>query len=215
MPLRAYRPQGGRRRAALCYHPLEVITMRQNYHDWEPIRAEYITTLISQRALAAKHGVNASVLAHRAKREDWMGLRLEWRAAGKEAAKTSVGPRRPPRACPLNPHKEDDKSDMEHGLPGSVCSKIQEAEAAGGIALVDSLRKTASNIALAAELIIGEKMPPDTKTLRDLTATIKDLAAMARSLYDPPASAAPEAANNQKHRGELRITFEGMETLAE
>lgn len=39
--------------------------------DWNAIRAEYIGGGISQRKLAAKHGVSADVLMQKANREEW------------------------------------------------------------------------------------------------------------------------------------------------
>ncbi len=43
--------------------------------DWRKIRQEYITTEVSYRALADKHGVSFSTLRDRAKRENWAELR--------------------------------------------------------------------------------------------------------------------------------------------
>lgn len=39
--------------------------------DWNAIKTEYISTSISQRALAEKYGVSPSTLRYRAKREGW------------------------------------------------------------------------------------------------------------------------------------------------
>ena len=43
--------------------------------NWRKIKAEYISTDISYRKLAEKHGVPFRTLADRAKREGWVGLR--------------------------------------------------------------------------------------------------------------------------------------------
>ncbi|MCD8086476.1 MAG: hypothetical protein LUF28_09205 [Clostridiales bacterium] len=54
--------------------------------DWTKIKTEYITTNISQRALAAKYGVSKSTLAKRSSEEQWVALREECR--GKIEAKS-------------------------------------------------------------------------------------------------------------------------------
>lgn len=45
--------------------------------DWVAIRAEYITTQISTRDLAKKHGVSYSTLRKRAENEKWAQTRAE------------------------------------------------------------------------------------------------------------------------------------------
>jgi len=45
--------------------------------DWAGIRNEYITTTISQRALAEKYGVSHVTLGKRAKREGWLDARRQ------------------------------------------------------------------------------------------------------------------------------------------
>lgn len=47
--------------------------------NWEEIKTEYITTDISYRALAQKHGVYLNTLAARAKAEGWVELRKRHR----------------------------------------------------------------------------------------------------------------------------------------
>lgn len=55
--------------------------------DWNAIRAEYIASNISQRALAAKYGVNLRTLQDRSVREGWVQAREA--ASAKAAAKTA------------------------------------------------------------------------------------------------------------------------------
>lgn len=55
--------------------------------DWNAIRAEYIASSISQRALAAKYGVNLRTLQDRSVREGWVQAREA--ASAKAAAKTA------------------------------------------------------------------------------------------------------------------------------
>lgn len=54
--------------------------------DWEAIKIEYITTSISTRDLARKHGVKYSTLRDRAAREGWCAER--YRHTSKVVAKT-------------------------------------------------------------------------------------------------------------------------------
>lgn len=48
--------------------------------DWNKIKTEYVTSGMSYRKLSAKYGVNATVLAQRAKREDWVGLKAQYQS---------------------------------------------------------------------------------------------------------------------------------------
>lgn len=45
--------------------------------NWNDLKAEYISTEISQRALAAKYGVTYATVRHRAEMEDWVKGREE------------------------------------------------------------------------------------------------------------------------------------------
>lgn len=54
--------------------------------DWNEIRKEYITTNVSQRALAKKYKVSTRTIGDRSKREGWVELRIQHR--GKTVAKT-------------------------------------------------------------------------------------------------------------------------------
>lgn len=48
--------------------------------DWNAIKSEYITTETSYRKLASKYHVNGTVLAQRAKREDWVGEKARYQS---------------------------------------------------------------------------------------------------------------------------------------
>lgn len=48
--------------------------------DWNAIKSEYITTDTSYRKLASKYRVNGTVLAQRAKREDWVGEKARFQS---------------------------------------------------------------------------------------------------------------------------------------
>lgn len=52
----------------------------QRVADWAKIKREYVTTDISTRALAEKHGVSYGTLRDRAKREGWASARMEHRS---------------------------------------------------------------------------------------------------------------------------------------
>ena len=45
--------------------------------DWEKIKAEYITTDISVRELATKHGVHYTTIGKKASKEGWQDLRQQ------------------------------------------------------------------------------------------------------------------------------------------
>ena len=54
--------------------------------DWNKIKTEYITTDTSYRKLAKKHGVNATTIAKKAGKEDWVSQRNQ--QASKTLSKT-------------------------------------------------------------------------------------------------------------------------------
>lgn len=59
--------------------------------DWEAIRREYVSTDISTRALAEKHGVPYGTLRKKAEREKWLDAREEHgRKVGAKWAQKSV-----------------------------------------------------------------------------------------------------------------------------
>lgn len=48
--------------------------------DWDAIKTEYITTRISQRALATKYGVPYNTIADRSRKNDWVGQRERYKS---------------------------------------------------------------------------------------------------------------------------------------
>ena len=61
--------------------------------NWDKIRLEYITTNISYRELAEKHGLCVSNLSRHAKREDWPGKRLQNREKRERKAIEAIAER--------------------------------------------------------------------------------------------------------------------------
>lgn len=57
----------------------EVITIEGKRVDWVKIKSEYISGIISQRALAAKYGINPTLVMTRAKKEKWTAERDAFR----------------------------------------------------------------------------------------------------------------------------------------
>lgn len=54
--------------------------------DWPALRVEYINNTMTQRELAAAHGVNASTLMARANKEQWEAARKQHQAETSRAA---------------------------------------------------------------------------------------------------------------------------------
>lgn len=50
-------------------------------YDEKAAEHEYVSTSVSLRALAAKHGVSVSTMAEKARNEDWRGKRVAYQAA--------------------------------------------------------------------------------------------------------------------------------------
>lgn len=69
--------------------------------DWKTIETEYITTDISHRDLAAKHGVSRSTLGQRAKTDNWSDKRSQYRAKTVSKAVNAVGTKQANMAAKL------------------------------------------------------------------------------------------------------------------
>lgn len=152
--------------------------------DWNAIRAEYIGGTMSQRKLAAKHGVSADVLMQKANKEHWkqdrdkaisMGLaKSQQKAADTIADNATVAARI--RAKLL--HKLEREIDA---LPDLIGSETRNT------ILENEYLKNDKGKAIGNKPVKAKEISKAYK-LRDLTAAFKDLTAdmqMAQSESNP------------------------------
>ena len=139
--------------------------------DWNAIRAEYIGGGISQRKLAAKHGVSWRTLQDRAKREGWGDARET--------------------ACAKSVLASCQKTAMAAADNATLAANIKRM----GLQIIAGLFADYAENVTATEHRETKGKTTDIKRLRDLTAAYKDLTgdmvtgaaednALLRSLYD-------------------------------
>jgi len=176
--------------------------------DWDKIKAEYITTKISQRKLAEKYGISVSALAARSSAEKWVELKEQFRnkTIAKTIEKTSTK-----RANRLQKLIDNTERAIE------VASKALDDSKQFNRYIVEKREKYAfptpsgedgdlDETALISERQWAEEQifqKIDTKALKDVTAVLKDLTALMRDLYGLPTQAEQKAQEIAAARLEL------------
>ena len=129
-------------------------------HNWSKIKTAYVTSEMSQREVAKKYGVSESQLAVRASNEGWVQLRREHRRKVEEKAKQKAA---------------DKKADM-------MAAQLVDIGTAG-----ENLAALIAEISTETRsLRIGRTKKADTKAIRNLTGSLKDLVDVLRDVYELP-----------------------------
>jgi len=136
--------------------------------DWEKIKTEYITTTISYRDLAEKHGVNCSQLTQLGGKEKWTALRKKHKEKTVEKSVQKVGDR---QATALA--KEFEVIDK---LTGIVEAALEDPEQLFRHVAVEGC---GDGISEQTERVF---LKLDTKALRDLTASINSITKTKRDI---------------------------------
>lgn len=149
--------------------------------DWESIKTEYITTDISYRNLAEKHGVGLSTLCKRAGKEHWHQGRIKHNNKIVTKAADKIANRKINKLANLQQAADSmstvitsvfhDAEQFNRHLV-QVKYKGDQTEDDGTVHYVET-----ENV----EERVYKKF--DTKAIRDMTASIKDLALAVRNLY--------------------------------
>lgn len=147
--------------------------------NWDDIKTEYITTKISQRALAKKYGISAGKIAEHCKRGKWVEQRERYRSrtfaktlektSNKEADRLARLISATTKAIDVSMEAFEDEQQFKRYIV---------TEGIGGGA-TETTEK------------IFQKV--DTKALKDLTGVLKDLTALMRDFYNIPTPAQAEA----------------------
>ena len=149
--------------------------------DWLAIKTEYITTDISYRKLAEKHGVNYSVIGARARAEGWVEQRTQFR--DKTHTKTVE------KLAEKASNQASKKIASINELADQLIEKLQLAIGELDVHLVTNKRKEKTieydnpqrpdkptkEVIQEEEEILQVKSFVDRRGLRDLTAALKDL----------------------------------------
>lgn len=140
--------------------------------DWERIKTEYITTDLSYRQLGLKYGIGLDTMQTRGTREKWVALRKKHKQQIVDKAARKVASEKASKLASLQK-----SADKMAGVIGKVLDDVDQFQRHIFI-------EGQGDGVTRASCKTMEKA--DTKGIRDLTAALKDLAAIMRNLYDLP-----------------------------
>lgn len=181
-------------------------------YNWEEIKAEYITTDISQRALCKRYGMSQATLVARSKAEGWVEQRKQFKI--KTVAKTveKTVNRESTRLARLmdTTSKAIDVAVRAFGDPEQFNRYLVEKREKYINPVVevsqDDDYDADAEVSLIAERQWTEEKvfnKVDTKALKDLTAVLKDLTGLMRDFYNLPTYAQAEAQRIAAERLEM------------
>ena len=157
--------------------------------DWNKIKAEYITTSISYRDLAEKWAVPFSTLRDRAKKGKW--------AAARDSHRNTVVRKTVQKVADRTSDANADK-----------LIRLQQAADSMSAVIADIFTDTEQfkrHIVPDGDFSGTERVykKVDTKSIKDLTGALKDLACVMRNIYDLPTVAEQSAMELAAQRLEL------------
>ena len=164
--------------------------------DWLIIKMEYITTDLSLRTLAEKHGVSRTTIGHRSKAEGWVEGRRQHREkivtktsnkiANKEANKLAKLAAATDRAIDVVVKAFDDPDQFNRYL-------VERMEEYAEPEIIIDHDDTTHAIGMRKYTEEQTFAKVDTKALKDLTTVLKDLTGLMRNLYGIPTQAEAES----------------------
>lgn len=139
--------------------------MKNSLNQWDKIKTEYITTEISFRKLAEKYNISASTLTKRAAKEQWAKKRKTHR--NKVVSKTT------------------EKTAQRQA---NKLVKLQES-VDKLTALIDTALDDTKQLYMYVDLMNHKTFTSkklDTKAIKDLSSSMKDLTSVIRNIYNIP-----------------------------
>lgn len=151
-------------------------------HNWGKIKTAYVTSEMSQREVAKKYGVSESQLSVRASNEGWVQLRREHRCKVQEKAQQKAA---------------EKKADL-------MAAQLVDIGTAG-----ENLAALIAEISTETRsLRIGRTKKADTKAIRNLTGSLKDLVDVLRDVYELPTLHDKQKADRGDGAQEVRVVFD-------
>ena len=144
--------------------------------NWRKIKHEYLTTTISQKALAEKYGLAIMTVANRARDEHWFQARKDYRERTLDIALSKTAERQAAELATLMSSTDR--------LIQAIDRALQDEQ---------QLHRHIVSIGCGAEVEERVYGKLDTRAVRDLTAAIKDLTSLQREYYNLPTPAQDEA----------------------
>lgn len=136
--------------------------------DWDALKVEYATTQITMRALAAQHGINASVLMRKAAQDGWTMARTQHARTVQAKAMRRVESRKVAKLVGLQ-RSADKMVGVIEGVLGDPDQFRRHLVSKGSEGAFDTVERMFDKV--------------DTKALRDMVAAIKDMTVTMRNLY--------------------------------
>lgn len=156
--------------------------------DWKQIKTEYITTDISYRKLAAKYNVPMSTLTRIAIKEKWV--------EGRERYKNKVVAKTVEKMATKEANKLAKIRTAADNMADVVAEIFDDPE---------QFRRHLVQVGVGKNFETVERVynKVDTKAIKDITATLKDLSAVLRNIYDLPTVQEQAAMDNAASRLQL------------
>lgn len=151
-------------------------------HNWSRIRSAYVTGEMSQREVAKKYGVSESQLAVRASNEGWVQMRREHRRKVEEKARQKAA---------------------EKKASAMAAQLVDIGTASENLAaLINEISADAN------KLRVGRTKKPDTKAIRNLTGSLRDLVDVLRDVYELPTLQDKQKGERGDGADEVRVFFD-------
>lgn len=134
--------------------------------DWNRIKTEYITTDISLRKLAQKHGIRYATVQDRSKKEGWITLRDQHRTSTVSKSISKISDR------------QADKLARIEGITDQLLTKLEQAVSELDMEIIKKKVKVDNDAGLEVTTETMEAREGgivDRAGLRHLTAALKDL----------------------------------------
>lgn len=158
-------------------------------HDWEKLRAEYVTTLKSYTQLSEEHGIQRSLLGRRARMENWPAQRAAYRKKVTSDAIKRQGNKESRQLAALI-----EAADM---LAFQVLEAVNDEEQYKRYFESGYEKDAAGRLHLVHDDFVSEKV--DTKAMSNTARTIADLTRAIRNL-----NSLPDYQDKAKERQEKR-----------
>lgn len=132
--------------------------------NWGELKAEYVTSSITLRALASKHGIKAAGLMSRAAKEKWEDERKRHQS---DISKKAINEALLDKADQLSKFNEEDLK-VARGLRAMVINQMKSSEGRMDPAQIRALAGAAAEAQRIGRLALGAETENATITTRTL-----------------------------------------------
>lgn len=167
--------------------------MAQRRIDWDKIKTEYVTTDISQRALADKHKVNLRDLCEHSRKEGWVNQRKKYRAKVAEKTERKLANKEATRQT----NQLSGLLNASYNLRDRIVKATEDPDQFNRYLVT----KGSKGGEFETVEVIKDKV--DTKAIRELTQSMRALEDLIRSLNNIPTPAEQQRLDIERQKFEL------------